>query len=499
MTNTSDTMFGYRTPIKGATTKTDSPPKEEGSKKSTEGAGPLIDIDRPSTSKVRRSVGEIEARRVSPKTKKTEQPQEEKPKQKPTGGTKLVFSQKTTAEVKSGPLKSKPSGTDIEKSPSPKTPTDKYKSRTTEAKACLLRAKLQIDRSRNLKAEIKAEVIEAVERLYALVKEAEVAKPQNAVTHPEPNCPSDHSILAKIEQHSKHLNENTRMIEELKNSIERQKDHAEKMTYASVLANTHKQPPLTNRETLHSVVITSTDDTETGEEVLDRVRRAADAKEGWIAVQRVRKAKDRKVIMGFKTKEDQTRMKARLGKEGSHLVVEEVKNKDPLLILKDVLLINTDEDVLKALKNQNRSIFHGLDDGEDRVEIKYRRKARNPLTGHIIIGVSPRAWRRALEAGTLHIDLQQVKVADQSPLVQCTRCLAYGHGRRLCKEAVDACSHCGGPHLRVQCAEWLVNTAPTCKNCCKAKIDNVGHNAFSGECPIRKRWDDLARQTVAYC
>lgn len=469
--------------------------------KPTEGAGPLMDIDKPSTSKVRRSVGEIEARQLSPRTKKTEQPQEEKPKQKLTGGTKPVFSQKTTAEVKSGPQKSKPSATDMEKSPSPRTPTDKYKSRTAEAKACLLKVKLQIDRSRNLKAEIKAEVIDAVERLYVLVKEAERAKPQNAVTHPdpEPNPPSDHSILAKIEQHSKHLKENTRMIEELKDSIERQKDQEERRTYANVLANSHRQPPLTNRETLHSVVIASTDDSETGEDVLDRVRKAADAKEGWIAVQRVRKAKDRKVIMGFKTKEDQTRMKERLGKEGNRLVVEEVKNKDPLLVLKDVLLINSDEDVLKALKNQNRNIFHGLDEGEDRAEIKYRRKARNPLTGHIIIGVSPRVWRRALEAGTLHIDLQQVKVADQSPLVQCTRCLAYGHGRRLCKEAVDACSHCGGPHLRVECAEWLVNTAPTCKNCCKAKIGNVGHNAFSGECPIRKRWDDLARQTIAYC
>lgn len=74
---------------------------------------------------------------------------------------------------------------------------------------------------------------------------------------------------------------------------------------------------------MHSVVVTSTDETETGEEGLSCIRTAVDAKEGWVTVQRARKAKDRKVILGFMSKEDQTQAKEK------HLLVEEVKNRDP--------------------------------------------------------------------------------------------------------------------------------------------------------------------------
>lgn len=215
----------------------------------------------------------------------------------------------------------------------------------------------------------------------------------------------------------------------------------ERATYASMVAESNIKTQNENRNTLHSVVVTSTDETETGEEVLERVRKAVDSKEGWISVERVRKAKDRKIIMGFRSKEDQNKIKDKLEKPGSRLTVEIMKNKDPLLILRDVLSSHSDENVLKALRNQNRKIFYGLDEGDDRLEIKYKKKARYPHTNHIIFAASPTIWRRATEAGLAHIDLQHIRVMDQSPLVQCSRCLCYGHSKRFCKESADLCSH----------------------------------------------------------
>lgn len=262
-------------------------------------------------------------------------------------------------------------------------------------------------------------------------------------------------------------------------------------------ANHHPGTYTNRRETLHSVVITSADESETGEEVLGRVRTAVDAKEGWVTVQRVRKAKDRKVILGFSSKEDQNKVKERL--EGNNLLVEEVKNKDPLLVLRDVLNTNTNEDILRSLRNQNKGIFQGLDDEEKQIEIKYRRKARNPHTCHIVISTSPKAWKRALEQGALHVDLQRVRVADQSPLVQCTRCLGYGHTKKYCKEATDLCGHCGGPHLRAECADWLAGATPACKNCSRAGRERTGHDAFDRDCPVRQKWDAIARSAIAYC
>lgn len=74
---------------------------------------------------------------------------------------------------------------------------------------------------------------------------------------------------------------------------------------------------------------------------------------------------------------------------------------------------------------------------------------------------------------------------DQSPLVQCSRCLRFGYGRRMCTEAVDLCSHYGGPNLRAECLVCLVNEKPSCKNCCVAKIEKTVHNAFDSECLVR--------------
>ena len=215
-------------------------------------------------------------------------------------------------------------------------------------------------------------------------------------------------------------------------------------------------------------------------------------------VERVRKAKDRKIVMGCKTQEERRKIKERIEAVGQNLIVEEVKNKDPLLILKDVLLIHSNEDILKALQNQNRGVFFDLGEGE-RTTVKYRKKARNPHTCHVVLSVSPMIWRRAIDAQTVRIDLQRIRVADQSPLVQCTRCLGYGHGRRFCKEPADLCSHCGGPHMSADCPDRRLGEKPACRNCARAGIEDHAHNAFSNECLIRKKWDALARASVAYC
>ncbi|KPJ05926.1 hypothetical protein RR48_14368, partial [Papilio machaon] len=251
--------------------------------------------------------------------------------------------------------------------------------------------------------------------------------------------------------------------------------------------------------TLHSIVVTSNNEMDTGEEVLEKVRKTADAKEGWVRVERIRKAKDRKIIMGFRSKEEREKMKERLKTTAKDLSVEEVKNKDPMLLLRDVLNINTDEDIQKALKNQNRGIFGSLDEEENRIEIKYRRKTRNPHTSHIVVAVSPLTWQKAVEKGYAHIDLQRIKVEDQTPLIQCTRCLGFGHSRRFCTDTTDLCSHCGGPHLRSDCADIIAGIPPKCQNCHRAKLTETNHNSFDRNCPIRKKWDTIARSTVAYC
>lgn len=473
-------MFGIRTPTKRPTHDYKSPQEP--------------DSDR----NVRRSIGEWEAvnpdntpvmtQSGSSKGGPITKPDESKPTTAP----------KTTAIISVSPKK-------------------RFPNRTAEARACLLKAKEHLRNSRNLKTEIKEGVTEAINRLYELVKEAEgepkgptkqekartpkepeaTAKTPDARTAPAPSTPDSDRLLTTLAEHTQLLLENTKAMKELKRQIEMQQeatDRTSPLTYAEAAA-----PHRSNRDTLHSVIVTSKDETETGEDVLNRVRKAVDAKEGWVKVERVRKARDRKIIMGFGTREERDKVKTRLETANGNLIVEEAKNKDPLLVLRSVLAVNTDEDIIRALRNQNRSIFHGLDGEDDRVVIKYRRGARNPHTTNVVIGTSPKIWRRAIDAGSLHIDLQRVRVEDQSPLVQCTRCLGYGHSKRFCKEPADACSHCGEPHLRTSCPDWQAGLPPKCRNCSKNGLEGAEHNSFSAECPIKQKWDNIARSAVAYC
>ncbi|CAK1553836.1 unnamed protein product [Leptosia nina] len=82
---------------------------------------------------------------------------------------------------------------------------------------------------------------------------------------------------------------------------------------------------------------------------------------------------------------------------------------------------------------QNKNITSSIAEEDFRVKEKYRRRARNSHEEHVVLQVSPKLWSALTTAGKIHVDLQKVYVEDQSPLVQCTRCLGFGHGRRNCE------------------------------------------------------------------
>lgn len=501
-------MFAaLHTPVKRATKNLieldsqKSPPR-------TEQAGPSQPGDElTQTSNVRQSVGEWELVRKRRST--SQQPKSPTPPRK-AAPVALPRPKPSTLSSQEGKLAVRRLPIGVPGSP-PKP--EKFPNRTAEAKACLIKAKTNLELSRNLKTDIKSNVLQAIDRLFELVKESEGKKAQEKTQSAEQkssqrdyeknhNNPTprreDDEFLRRLDEHDNLIKENIEKMAGLTTTLENHKKSLEASTYASVASAPFRRQT-TEHTTLHSVVVTARDETETGEEVLSRLRKAVNAREGGVTVEKIRKAKDRKVIVGFKTEEERQKVKDRIEASGEHLIVEDIKNKDPLVILRDVLQYNKDEEIFEMLRNQNKGIFQDLDKKHDKMEIAYKRRTRNPHASHVVMRVSPIIWQRMTEAEAVRIDLQRIKVADQSPLVQCSLCLGYGHGRRFCKETLEKCSHCGGPHLKTQCADWLAGETAACCNCSHAKMEKVDHNAFSMECPIRRKWDALARTTVAYC
>ncbi|CAG5036680.1 unnamed protein product [Parnassius apollo] len=103
-------------------------------------------------SQVRKSVGELESRlSAAPKTRTNTQPTKQKSQNKLS-----------------------PAACSVENQADPEMTT--YANRAQEAKAYLVKIKLLLNSSRNLKTELKDKIIEAVDKLYRLAKEEEEEK-----------------------------------------------------------------------------------------------------------------------------------------------------------------------------------------------------------------------------------------------------------------------------------------------------------------------------------
>lgn len=398
-------------------------------------------------------------------------------------------------------------------------PASKYANRETEAKAYLQKAKGLLNESRNLRGDIKTGLVQAVDRLYQLVKEAEtqikrhqksehegIGKPEERERKNnkdiDSTTPQDVSQIAMMETLMKSLREHSHLVTECKTHTLALTDQIKSLpvisggieqnkSYAQATSKPKYAPQV------HSIVVSREGDS--SGEVVEKIRTVVNAREAGIKVERLRKARDQKVVIGCSSREELAKVTEKIRNSEINLQVEEIKNKDPQIILKDVLSYNTDDDIVAALRNQNSQLIGDILPEEQRLIVKYRRKTRNPHVNHVIMQVAPAVWQRLTTAERVHIDLQRIRVEDRSPLVQCSLCLGYGHGRKFCKETIEKCSHCGGSHMRAECEEWLAGVTPTCTNCTQAKMERTDHNAFSGECPVRRRWDALARSAVAYC
>lgn len=271
--------------------------------------------------------------------------------------------------------------------------------------------------------------------------------------------------------------------------------YAEMLSRPRILPQTAAPP----NKPIHSIIVSSSNEKDTSGDVINHIQAAVDATKTGLRVDRVRKARDQKVIIGCGTKEEITLIKERIETAAPTLKVDEARNKDPLIMIRDIFNVTSEEKIVSAIKAQNRQLLGDIPEDEYRTIVRYRKKARNQLASHVVLQVSPAVWGRVTSAGKLYIDMQRVTVTDQTPLIQCTRCLGYGHGKKLCKETEDSCSHCAGKHQKHECQAWKDGLPATCRNCKHSNVEKAEHNAFDGECPIRRKWDTIARLSVAYC
>ncbi|CAB3258798.1 unnamed protein product [Arctia plantaginis] len=274
--------------------------------------------------------------------------------------------------------------------------------RSATATQCCEAIREQLGLSGNIKREIKREIEVRVNQIERIIRAYEedrkrTLKGQSAkmVEAGEKQANSENELLKKLEENERLIKENGKVIQEIKERIgrqeerEKERERREPSTYAGAVAG-RPGAQLPERTTLHSVAVTSKDEKDTGEQVLERLRKVANEDEGWVKVEKLRKAKDRRIIIGYRTEEDRKRAQKRLEEREKSLTVEEIKNKDPLLILYNVLKNLKDEELTSAIRARNRDVFRGLKPEHDRMS---RRKL---ATDELILEASRRKSAVAL-------------------------------------------------------------------------------------------------------
>ncbi|KAL4703177.1 hypothetical protein ACJJTC_007673 [Scirpophaga incertulas] len=106
----------------------------------------------------------------------------------------------------------------------------------------------------------------------------------------------------------------------------------------------------------HTIIISSKDPTKTGDGVIDEIRTTLDVTNTGITVEKIRKGKDRKVILTAGSAAAAKTIKEKLN-VNNNLAATEPVNKNPLIRLNNVMSYLTDREITDNLYAQNKTLF----------------------------------------------------------------------------------------------------------------------------------------------
>lgn len=239
-----------------------------------------------------------------------------------------------------------------------------------------------------------------------------------------------------------------------------------------------------------ALIVSAKDKLNTKDEMLQVWRKSISYRDSNYAPAKIQHVSNNKIRVEFDCAEHQADTMNRLSEANSKVVAEPAKLLKPMVELKGLYAETPVDDLLDMIKHQNEPIKSLITDDGDMV-LKFQRRNKNQKLYNAVLMVTPRIWHKMLELGTINVDHQRVHVEEFVPLLQCYKCLQFGHTLKRCTSEHAACSHCGGNnHSFSNCAQKDKKT-PSCFNCLGhnhkyGTSKKVDHGATSYFCPIRQ-------------
>ncbi|KMQ86967.1 putative 50 kda protein in type i retrotransposable element r1dm [Lasius niger] len=120
-----------------------------------------------------------------------------------------------------------------------------------------------------------------------------------------------------------------------------------------------------------------------------------------------------------------------------------------LVLLLDRRDIPSGVDKAQFVKDLVKQNLNGVDEKD--VRLVHWSLAGGRKSSVAVIEVPPDIRRILLNQGRVYLEWFSCRVTDHLHILQCFRCLGFGHIAKSCSAADDTCGHCGGKHESRAC------------------------------------------------
>ncbi|CAK1591430.1 unnamed protein product [Parnassius mnemosyne] len=298
--------------------------------------------------------------------------------------------------------------------------------------------------------------------------------------------------MSQIEE-AEQISYNTQLTEDILHTSESKqqpltvKQKNSSLTYSEVVRKPH-----------YPIIVESIDPRCTSDDIIKEIKSGIDVVALGIGISNVKKAKNQKVLISCESEEDRNILQNNLKNTTAKLTVHKLTAKNPLLRLIGVIFDLTDKKIEEAIIKQNSSLLKDISPAQQYLRVVRRMKGRTSSTCNVVLEVSSQIWTK-FRNQKIRVGFQIVPAVDQSPIIQCFRCLGFSHRARECQAQRINCGYCAEAHDTRECHNR--NMAPKCINCIdkKGNDPNCSHPAYSPECVEWRKWDRIARSTISYC
>jgi hypothetical protein len=162
------------------------------------------------------------------------------------------------------------------------------------------------------------------------------------------------------------------------------------------------------------------------------------------------------------------------------ITLENERRRKPSVRISNIHKDVKPEDLASTLRRQN-----GLE-AKDHIALRTTLRQRNDQLYTAVFAVDGKVRNKFLTSGKVYIEHQSCPVRDHIHVMQCFKCLGFGHTASKCEDHIR-CRHCAGKHKSAECPKSADPTTTRCINCKREKLDDKSHHPDTDKCPIFRR------------